>query len=102
MELIKQIKESEAKAREIVDSANKDSMANIDNFSKEREDKFQQAQAQRKKMIENTVSKATEQANQDAEKLKIENSGFLSSLETFAKSKKAHAVEGIMGYLEQL
>ena len=101
MELIKQIKEAEKQARDIVEMAKQDSASLLEEAKKERLDLLKQAQQRRSKAIDDTVSRAEQDGKAQADQ--IAQTGFetVSSLKASCSQKIQTCVEKVLLNLQQ-
>ena len=100
MELIKKIKEAETEAQEIIDHAKADAARAADEGRSKRLAALAEAEQQRKKTIESTVSAARSQGLAEAQKLKEQAAKQRQQLRQKTESKMSAAVTKVVSYLK--
>ncbi|MBL7106443.1 MAG: hypothetical protein ISS77_02385 [Phycisphaerae bacterium] len=100
MELIKKIKETEAKAQQMVTDAKSSVVSDEEKFQQQKRQSLEQAQQQRRDAIEQAVAQAKQQAQADVEKLKADAKSQREDLRNAASSKIDNAVEKIVNYIK--
>ncbi len=102
MELIKQIKQAENQAKEIIEQAKASAIKQAEALKLDGQEKLAQAQEQRKKAISEAEAKAEKAGLGEAEKLKEQSKKQREKLEAGARGKMGKAVEKVMAYLKSL
>ena len=102
MELIKQIKEAETKAKEMVASAHRQVTMLADGAAKRREEAFAKARQRRKEAVAAAVDRAGKEAEAEAEQYKQKAMQQREGLAASARSKMGGAAEEVLNYLRGL
>ncbi|MHC5082778.1 MAG: hypothetical protein ACYTET_02410 [Planctomycetota bacterium] len=100
MELIKQIKEAEKQAKEIVDKGRQDAAALMDQARAERAEKMKQVQQTRIEAIERAVADAETQGTSQVETLAGEGDQAVSAMKEAASAKVAGCVKKVVAGLQ--
>lgn len=101
MELIKQIKEAEKQAKDIVEKARQDSALLLEESKKQRADLLKQSQQRRIKAIDEAVSKAGQDGKAQAGQITQTGSEAISSLKAACSQKIQTSVEKVLSRLQQ-
>ena len=96
MELVKKIKETERQAQEIIQQAKRQFARKADEWKEKKTKSLLQAEAERKKTIEETVVKARQQATEEIKVLKEAAENKRLELQKKASSKKEDAIRKIL------
>jgi V/A-type H+-transporting ATPase subunit G/H len=99
MELIKQIKQAEAKAQEIIEQAKADAAAQAEENRHNRQQALVKAEQERKKTTEAAVAAAQKDASAQVEKLKAKAEKDRRQLRDNVADKMAQAVARVMDYV---
>jgi V/A-type H+-transporting ATPase subunit G/H len=99
MELIKQIKQSEAQARQIIDQAKIDAAKQAEVGRQNRQQDLAKAEQQRTKATESAVAAAQKEASAEVENLKAKAENERQQLRDKANTKMPPAVAKVMEYL---
>lgn len=99
MELIKQIKQAEVQAREIIELAKAESAKQIEKGKEDRQAVMTQAEQQRKKATEEAVAAARSEAVAEVENLKAQAQQKRQQLRDTTAGKMAKAAQKVMDYL---
>ena len=99
MELIKQIKQSEAQARQIIEQARADTAKQAEIARKSRQQALTKAEQERKKTIEAAVAAAQKEASAEVEKLNAKAENDRRQLRDNVKDKMAQAVGKVTDYV---
>jgi vacuolar-type H+-ATPase subunit H len=100
MELIKQIKEAETQAQKIIEQAGADAAKNAQNQREKHQQTLADAEQQRKKTIEDAVTKAQSQGLAGIENLKAQAEKQRQQLRDKVADKIADAVTTVTDYLK--
>lgn len=98
MELVKKIRQAEEQAREIVEQAKADVVAQTEEGRKNRSRLLAEAEQQRKKAIEAAVAAAQSQGLTEAEKLKAQAGEKQQQLRGKVAGRMAPAAKKVMEY----
>ena len=101
MELIKQIKEAEKQAKDIVEKAGQNSALLLGESKKQRADLLKQSQQRRIKAIDEAVSKAEQDGKAQADQITQTGSEAISSLKAACSQKIQSSVEKVLSRLQQ-
>ena len=96
MELVKKIKETERQAQAIIQQAKKESIRRADEWKEKKTQLLGQAEAERKKTIEETAAKARQQATEEIKVLKEAAENKRLELQKKASAKKENAIRKIL------
>ena len=99
MELIKQIKQAEAQARQIIEQAKADAVKQAEIGRQNRQQDLANAEQQRKKVTEAAVAAAQKEASTKVESLKAKAANERQQLRDKANNKMPPAVAKVMEYL---
>lgn len=99
MELIKQIKQSEAQAQQIIEQAKADVAKQAEEGRQNRQQALAKAEQQRKKTTESAVASAQSQATAEVENLKAQAEKDRQQLRDHVADKMAQAVGKVMDYV---
>ncbi|HSV26446.1 MAG TPA: hypothetical protein VLH60_01005 [Sedimentisphaerales bacterium] len=102
MELIKQIKEAETKAKEIVASAHRHALLLVEGAAKRREEAFAKARQRRKESVTAAVERAGTQAETEAGQYRQKAGRQREELAASARSKMGGAAEEVLNYIRSL
>ncbi len=100
MELIKQIKESEAQAQQIIERAKANSVESAEQGKASRLQAMEQAQKERKDAIAAAAAKAESQGLSEVQQLKAQAEENRKKLHQQVDGKMAAAVAKVMGYIK--
>ena len=100
MELIKQIKESEAQAQQIIERAKANSVESAEQDKASRLQAMEQAQKERKDAIAAAAAKAESQGLSEVQQLKAQAEENRKKLHQKVDGKMAAAVAKVMGYIK--
>ena len=100
MELIKQIKESEAQAQQIIERAKANSVESAEQDKASRLQAMEQAQKERKDAIAAAAAKAESQGLSEVQQLKAQAEENRKKLHQKGDGKMAAAVAKVMGYIK--
>ena len=101
MELIKQIKEAEAQAKEIVEQAKADAVAAAEDSRLRQAEQMSIAQEERKQAIDRALAEAEAAGQREVEELKSEGAEGRQRLEAKADANIDHCARRVMDYLRQ-
>ncbi len=102
MELIKQIKEAEAQAKEIVEQAKADAAAIAEDSRRRQSEQMDAAQEERKREIERAVAEAEAAGQGEVEGLKARAVEEKQQLQASAGGRIDQSVGRVMDYLRQM
>lgn len=102
MELIKQIKEAEAQAKEIIEQAKLDAAAIGDDSRRRQAEQANAAQAERRQAIERAVAEAETVGQSEVESLKTRAAEEKQQLQANAGAKIDQCVGRVVDYLQQI
>ena len=100
MELIKKIKQAEARAQDIIDKAAADAAKHAEEARKKRQAQMAAAQQDRRKKVESAVAAAASQGKKEADALKEEAEATRRQLRSRTKGTIPAAVEKVVAYLK--
>ncbi len=100
MELIKQIKQAEAQAQEIIEKARVEAVKQADAGRRKRQAAIDQAEQERKRAMEAAVAQARSQGQAEVEGLKTEAEKRRRQLRDDTHGKMSAAVEKVVNYLK--
>ncbi len=100
MELIKRIKEAETEAQQIIEKAKTDAAAQAEQGHKSRIQALEEAEQQRKKIIEESIAAAKTEALAEVEKLKARAEKDRHQLRDKANAKIDKAIAKVMDLLK--
>lgn len=100
MELIKQIKEAEQQAKEIVETAKAGAVKIAEEARSRQEQRRSQAEDERKAAIEKAIAQAEQDGQAEVEELKAQGTTARSELESKARGKMDAAAEKVMDKLK--
>ncbi|MGB8226653.1 MAG: hypothetical protein WCE45_07330 [Sedimentisphaerales bacterium] len=100
MELIKQIKEAENKAKKLVEDAQKYTSEAVENTKQERKQQLEQAARQRKEAITGAESAGEKTGLAEAEQLRKKSAQIKQQLEQKATAKTDTAVKTIIDFIK--
>ena len=101
MELIKQIKEAEKQARDIVEKARQDSAVLLEEAKKQRLDLLKQAQQRRSTAIDDAVSRAEQDGQAQADEIARTGSEKIASLKASCSQNIQTCVNKVLLNLQQ-
>ena len=101
MELIKQIKEAETNAKQIIEQAKADAVRIAEQAYQERTEKLKEAQDKRKIAIEQAVVQAEKSGAAQAETLKNEAKQEIQQLKSQSESKMSSCVDKVLNSLKE-
>ena len=101
MELIKQIKQAEAKAQEIIEQAKANAAKQAEEVRASRLQALAEAEQERKKTTEAAVAAAEAQSLAEVENLKAQAENDRQQLRDKANTKMPAAVAKVMDYLKK-
>jgi len=101
MELIKQIKDAEKQAGDIVEKAKQDSASLLEEAKKQRADLLKQSQQRRIKAIDEAVVRAEQDGKAQADQIAQTGSEAVSSLKASCSGKIQPSVEKVLSCLQQ-
>lgn len=102
MELIKQIKEAEAQAKEIIEQAKLDAASIGDDARRRQVEQVSAAQAERRQAIERAVADAESAGQGEVESLKAKAAEEKQQLHASAGAKIDQCVGRVVDYLQQI
>jgi V/A-type H+-transporting ATPase subunit G/H len=102
MELIKQIKEAEKQAQEIVEKAKRESASLSDEAQRQRDELLKQSQQRRIEAIEDALNKAEKEGKAQADQIAQAGAEAVSSLKASCSPKIQSCVEKILSRLQQV
>ena len=102
MELIKQIKDAEKQAKDIVEKAKQDSALLLEEASKQRADLLKQSRQCRNKAIDEAVNRAQQDGKAQADQIAQTGSEAVSSLKASCSQKIQSSVEKVLSSLQQV
>lgn len=100
MELIKKIKEAEAKAQQIIAGAKTDSVNAVEQWDKQKRQLLAKAEQDRTKAIAQAVEAAQKQAQADIEQLKAKAVKDRQELAKTTAAKMDAAVNKVVNYIK--
>jgi len=100
MELIKQIKQAEAQAQEIIDRAKAEAIKEADLARQKRQQATAEAEAERKKAVASARERARAEGQKLLEGLKAQAEDARRKLRNETDKKMAAAVDKALGYLK--
>ena len=101
MELIKQIKDAEKQAKDIVEKAKQDSALLLEEAKKHRADLLKQSQQRRIKAIEDAVNRAEQDGKAQADQIAQTGCEVVSFLKASCSQKLQSSVEKVLSRLQQ-
>ena len=101
MELIKQIKDAEKQAKDIVEKARQDAALLSEETRKERVERLKAAQQSRTEAIGKAVSAAEESATTEVEQIARAGAETVSSLKNSCSAKTTVCVQKVLSQLQQ-
>ena len=101
MELIKQIKEAEKQAKDIVEKARLDAALVLEEAQKQRADLLKDAQQRRIKAIDDAVNQAQQDGKVQADQIAQTGTEAISALKTSCSAKVQSSVEKVLQRLQQ-
>lgn len=101
MELIKQIKEAETNAKQIIEQAKADAVRIAEQAYQEQTEKLKKAQDERKIAIEQAVAQAEKSGADQAESLKNEARQKIQQLDSQSESKMDGCVDKVLNSLKE-
>ncbi|OQY06871.1 MAG: hypothetical protein B6I25_02960 [Planctomycetales bacterium 4572_13] len=101
MELIKQIKDTENQAKEIVEKAKQDAASLSEEAGKKRTERFKTAQQRRIKAIDEAISKAEQDGTVQVEQITDAGNEAISSLKSSCSEKSNTCVKKVLSQLQQ-
>ena len=102
MELIKQIKEAEKQAKDIVEKAKQESASLSDEAQRQREELLKQSQQRRIQAIDDAVNKAEQEGKAQADQIAQAGAEAVSSLKASCSQKIQSCVEKVLSRLQQV
>ncbi len=102
MELIKQIKEAEAQAKEIVEQAKVDAATITEDAMRRQSEQMDAAQEARKQAIERALGEAESAGQSEVEDLKAQAAEEQQQLQSRAGAKIDHCARRVMDHLRQM
>ena len=102
MELIKQIKDAEKQAKDIVEKARQDSASLLEEAKKQRDDLLKQSQQRRIESIGAAVNQAEQDGKTQADKIAQTGSEAVSSLKASCSQKIQSSVEKVLTRLQHV
>lgn len=102
MELIKQIKEAEQQAGQIVEKARQDAVAMLDQAKTKRAEQLRQAQQQRIAQVEEAVAAAEKKGRIQVEQLSGQGGQEIAVLKAASAKKLGACVDQVLSHLAQL
>lgn len=100
MELIRQIRQAEAEAQQLIEKGKADAAALAEQSRQRRRQRLEEAEQQRKKAIESAVARARDQALADAQNLKTKAEQQRRQLRDSVSGKIPSAVAKVVGFLK--
>ena len=101
MELIKQIKDAEKQAKDIVEKARQDAVLALEEAKKQQADLLKQSQQRRIKAIDDAVTQAQQDGKAQADQIAQTGSEAVSSLRASCSEKVQSSVEKVLSRLQQ-
>ena len=101
MELIKQIKDSEKQAKDIVEKARQDAVSLLEEAKKQRDDQLKQSQQRRIQSIEDSVNRAEQDGKTQTDQISQTGSEEISALDESTSAKIQACVEKVLSQLQQ-
>ncbi len=101
MELIKQIKDAESQAKEIVEQAKADAVATAEDSRLRQAEQMNIAQEERKQAIDRALAEAEASGQREVEELKSQGAEERRQLEAKADASIDHCASRVMDYLRQ-
>jgi vacuolar-type H+-ATPase subunit H len=101
MELIKQIKDAEKQAKDIIEKAGQDAGLILEEAKKHRDDLLKQSQQRRIRAIEDAVNRAEQQGKSQAEQILQAGAEKIAALKEFSSAKIKNCVENVLSRLQQ-
>ena len=101
MELIKQIKDAEKQAKDIVEKAGQDAALILEEAKKQRDDLLKQSRQRRNKAIEDAVKRAEQEGSAQADAITQAGSETISTLKESCSAKVGFCVEKVLSHLQQ-
>jgi len=101
MELIKQIKEAEQQARDIVEKAGRDAGMVLEEAKKHRDDLLKQSHQRRNKAIEDAVSGAEQEGKSQADQILQAGDETIAALKESSSAQIKNCVEKVLLRLQQ-
>ena len=101
MELIKQIKDAEQQAKEIIDTAKTEAVKIAEQGKARQLELRSQAEDERKAAIEKAIAQAQQDGQAEVEELKTKGAATRSEMESKARVKMDAAVEKVMAKLKE-
>lgn len=102
MELIKQIKDAENQAKDIVEKAKQEASAVIEAARKQRAERIQQAQKRRNQAIDDAVALAEQDGKAQTEQLSGQGQEQIAALKASASKKMQSCVEKVVSRVQQM
>ena len=100
MELVKKIKEAEAKAEQIVTQAKADAVKQAEDLKNQHQQALAEAEQQRKKTIEQAINSAKQQGQKQAEELKAQADRQKNQLVKKSKDRLPQAITRVTDYIK--
>jgi ATP synthase H subunit len=101
MELIKQIKDAEKQAKDIVEKAKQDSASLLDEAKNQRAELLKQSQHRRVKAIDEAVNQAQRDGKTQTDQIAQTGTEAVSSLKASCSQKVQSSVEKVLSRLQQ-
>ena len=101
MELIKQIKDAEKQAKDIVEKAGQDAALILEEAKKQGDDLLKQSRQRRTKAIDDAVSTAEQDGKSQADGITQTGSETISALKEPSSAKIPTCVEKVLSRLQQ-
>ncbi len=101
MELIKQIKDAESRAKDIIEKAKQDAALLSEETRKERAERLKAAQNRRIEAIDEAVSKAEQDGTTQVEQIVQAGAEAVSSMKASCSEKTNTCVEKVLSQLQQ-
>jgi V/A-type H+-transporting ATPase subunit G/H len=101
MELIKQIKDAEKQAKDIVEKAKQDAASLLEEAKKQRADLLKQSQQRRIKAIDEAISRAEQDGKAQADQIAETGSEAVASMQASCSQKIQSCVEKVLSHLQR-
>lgn len=101
MELIKQIKDAEKQAKEIIEKAGQDAASILEEAKKQRDDRLKKSQQCRHKAIDDAVSQAGQEGTSQADQILQAGAEQIDALKTSSSAKAQACITKVLSALQQ-